>query len=141
MPIIEWNEEEMRGALGAQMDKNLAAAGLLLVSEVRKVISTPSRTVAAGSTKSGKSKKILGRRGSNPSKPGEPPHKDFGTLRNSITYEVQQGLRAVWVGSKLDYSLFLEFGTSKMAARPYLRPTLMRNADRVAAMICRAAKL
>jgi HK97 gp10 family phage protein len=56
------------------------------------------------------------------SAPGEPPAVDTGALRNSIGHEaVGDVLR---VGSGLDYSAYLEFGTPKMEPRPFARPAL-----------------
>lgn len=61
-----------------------------------------------------------------PSKPGQPPRVDTGRLRASITHEVHEGFLTVTarVGTNVKYAIFLEFGTSKMAARPFLRPAL-----------------
>lgn len=58
------------------------------------------------------------------SSPGEYPMEDLGTLANSIHYTkwTKFGGQAT-VGSSLIYALYLEFGTSKMAARPWLRPS------------------
>ena len=57
-----------------------------------------------------------------PSKPGEPPHKQTGHLRRSVAWELV-GLVAR-VGTNLRYGRWLELGTSKMAARPWLRVAL-----------------
>lgn len=54
------------------------------------------------------------------SAPGEAPAIDTGNLVNSIQTDVQ-GLRAE-VGTAVEYALYLEYGTSKMAARPFLGP-------------------
>lgn len=51
---------------------------------------------------------------------------DTGRLRASITSEVgkdSDGLYAV-VGSDVEYAGYVEFGTSRNAAQPYLRPAL-----------------
>lgn len=50
-----------------------------------------------------------------------------GTLRRSINTQVENRgeLRVVArIGPNTDYAAFLEFGTSRMAARPYMRPAL-----------------
>ena len=59
------------------------------------------------------------------SAPGEPPAVMTGQLRSSIKYRIVGELRALKgeVGSELKKAPMLEFGTSKMAARPFLRPT------------------
>jgi HK97 gp10 family phage protein len=51
---------------------------------------------------------------------------DTGTLRRSIhTVFSPGGLRAI-VGPSVAYSIFVEFGTRFMAARPYMRPAAAR---------------
>lgn len=55
------------------------------------------------------------------SAPGQPPMSDTGRLVNSIEFEKVGDLTAT-VGSKLAYAVHLEYGTSRMAARPFFRP-------------------
>ena len=52
---------------------------------------------------------------------------DTGTLERSIHQEDVQGQLAVTVGTDVPYAEHVEFGTSKMPARPYLRPALDEN--------------
>jgi len=70
-------------------------------------------------------------RGSNshhPSVPGNPPAVDTGRLRASITHRiVDESPAAAYVGTNLDYAYDLEFGTSKMAPRPFLQPAIDAN--------------
>lgn len=47
---------------------------------------------------------------------------DTGRLRNSITYAVETGEQAVYIGSNVEYAASVELGTSRMKARPYLKP-------------------
>jgi len=60
------------------------------------------------------------------SSPGEPPHMDTGELYDSYDYEVEDGGTTITlvIGSSALYAPFLEFGTSKMDARPHMRPAL-----------------
>jgi HK97 gp10 family phage protein len=45
-----------------------------------------------------------------------------GTLRRSIHVVFEQGgLRGI-IGPSVDYGVFVELGTRRMAARPYMRP-------------------
>lgn len=60
-----------------------------------------------------------------PSAAGGYPNQDTGTLANNIE-TVQKKPLLVEVSSNAPYSSALEFGTSKMAARPFM--TLARNA-------------
>lgn len=59
------------------------------------------------------------------SAPGEAPATDTGRLVSSIraTVRGQQGT----VSSELDYAFWLEFGTLKLAPRPFMAPALMNN--------------
>lgn len=61
-----------------------------------------------------------------PSAPGQGPGVVTGRLRASITY--RPGVDAlspfVDIGTSVYYAPFLEFGTKRMAARPFLRPAL-----------------
>lgn len=59
-----------------------------------------------------------------PSAPGQPPNTDTGRLVASIFAEPEgDGLRAK-VGTDVAYGAHLEFGTQKMAARPWLQRAL-----------------
>ena len=56
-----------------------------------------------------------------PSAPGEAPNNDSGVLANNIE-TTQAAPLVVEVSSNAPYAAALEFGTSKMAARPYMGP-------------------
>lgn len=69
-----------------------------------------------------------------PSLPNNPPAVDTGTLRRSITFDVGTDESKVTgrVGSTIldpPYGAYLEFGTSRMIQRPWLRPALERNQE------------
>lgn len=57
------------------------------------------------------------------SAPGQPPAVDTGRLRASIVPKVKTigGEIVGIVGTNVPYAPYLEFGTSRMAARPFLR--------------------
>jgi HK97 gp10 family phage protein len=55
------------------------------------------------------------------SRPGEPPNRDTGNLDTNIE-NTQTGPLKAEVRSKAKHAVPLEFGTSKMAERPYMRP-------------------
>jgi len=48
-----------------------------------------------------------------------------GQLRNSITHAVNFPLAKI--GTDVDYSVYVEYGTSRMAKQPFLRPALDEN--------------
>lgn len=66
------------------------------------------------------------------SKPGDPPNTDTGRLIQSIQFEFEEGGRIGYVGTNLKYGPYLEFGTERMAARPWLAPALQKAADKIA---------
>ena len=69
-----------------------------------------------------------------PSLPGEPPKADTHHLDTNIE-TTRTGPLAVQVESKAEYGLALEFGTSKMAERPYMRPATAKKRPRVIALV------
>lgn len=65
------------------------------------------------------------------SAPGQTPATDSGGLVKSINWRIfNRGLSAE-VGSNIFYAPFLEEGTSKMDARPWLQPAYEKYADEV----------
>ncbi len=52
---------------------------------------------------------------------------DTGNLRNSITHLVDG--KAAYIGTNVEYAPYVELGTSKMAARPYLKPAATEHSD------------
>ena len=51
---------------------------------------------------------------------------DTGRLHNSITHEVDgcgSGIKAI-VGTNVEYAQYVEDGTYRMAARPYIKPSV-----------------
>jgi HK97 gp10 family phage protein len=51
---------------------------------------------------------------------------DTGRLRSSVTHELDQDAQGVVgiIGTDVDYAPFVEFGTSRASAQPFLRPAL-----------------
>ena len=47
---------------------------------------------------------------------------DTGNLRNSITNEVVQPEKAVYIGTNVEYAAYVELGTVRTKAKPYLKP-------------------
>lgn len=57
------------------------------------------------------------------SQPGYPPNVDIGTLRASMRME-RVGRLHYQIQDGVAYGVFLELGTSRMAARPFLTPIM-----------------
>jgi HK97 gp10 family phage protein len=51
---------------------------------------------------------------------------DTGALRESLDREVDGAALVARIGSNLNYAGYVEYGTEKMDAEPYLRPALYR---------------
>lgn len=88
----------------------LKIMGLEIQSRAKKLIQTPSR----GRVYPRKRKPHVA------SKPGDPPNIDSGTLWRSIDMDFEKTLQVVTVGTNVKYGKLLEFGTRKIAARPWL---------------------
>lgn len=72
------------------------------------------------------------------SKPGDPPNTDTGALVRSINVEIRPD--ATYVGTSIKYAPYLEFGTARMAERPWLNPALENNKARITRMIRQAMR-
>jgi HK97 gp10 family phage protein len=86
---------------------------------------TLSALMVLGQAGEDRARELIGTPGPPRSTPGSPPHMDTEALRDSITHEVDAGQMSARIGTNLDYGLYLEVGTSKMAARPWLRRAAM----------------
>lgn len=81
-------------------------------------------------------------RGHVPSLPGQPPNRDTGHLDTNIeTSIVAQNPPTVHVTSHARYSAALEFGTSKMAERPFMRPATEKNRKNVSEKVKQAVNI
>ena len=63
---------------------------------------------------------------------------DTGRLRNSITHEVRMNENAVYIGSNVEYAAFVEIGTQRMKARPYLRPAAANHTEEYKGLVKQA---
>ena len=66
------------------------------------------------------------------SAPGEAPASDTGALANSIETRISKSspdYAESETGPTVEYGGMLEYGTSRVKARPYARPTLDEDAD------------
>jgi hypothetical protein len=73
-----------------------------------------------------------------PSNPGEPPNADTGRLHRAIDV-VRRGELTADVVSAAPYA-DLEFGTARVAARPYLRPATEKKRREAVALIVQAVR-
>ena len=115
---MDWRGDDFIAQVEQKAARNVQAACIHLQNSVRGLLGTPNRSVAEvpitrGKNK-GQTKKKLGPRGGNPSKPGEPPHKGTGFLRNSIAHQMggEPAQPMGLVGSAYKVAKWLELGTA-----------------------------
>jgi len=117
-------------AIKSRMDE----ASLLVENETKLTLSRPGKgriyenyiyEDASGNMVFGRTRNVPHRA----SAPGDPPAVDTGRLRQSIRREVSGNVGLV--GTDLDYGKKLQFGTRKVAARPWLDVAFREAADRV----------
>lgn len=65
---------------------------------------------------------------------GQPPNTDTGFLASNIFAIYDADKLGCDVESRADYSEYLEFGTSKMRARPFMQPALEENRPKIKSM-------
>lgn len=60
-----------------------------------------------------------------------PKRIDTGNLRNSINYQVKESEKAVYVGTNVEYALYVHEGTSRMDPNRFLKNAVDRNRDQI----------
>ena len=105
-------------------------------AEVERIIDTGANMVRNTAVKSiqqhGSSGKTYGNHTA--STPGNPPNSDTGYLASNIFVSKDTNGEGASVESRADYSNALEFGTSKMGARPFMQPALEENRRKIVQM-------
>ena len=119
---IKDNTKAVQDALKTQLlSRAVLAGGLVLETAVKLSMSAASH-----------SGRVYGKHKA--SAPGETPAVDTGNLVNSINTTLDRASATeAWanVGPTVEYGAYLEFGTSKMAARPFMRPGLDSSEDKI----------
>lgn len=111
------------GSTKTEADRALYVAGTLIEIEAEN-------SITAGS---------ISGPGHIPSRPGEPPNADTRLLDTSI-HTVVVGSGRVNVESSAPYAAALEFGTSKMEARPYMTPAAKKRGPEARRLIAEALR-
>jgi hypothetical protein len=116
--ITAWNADRIAANLRARVARNAERAGRHLVAAARRKLAV---------------------QGPPPSRPGDSPHRITGDLQASVIATVTIGggpggrsTITLVVGTPLEIGYFLEAGTSTIAPRPWLRPTLAEEGKAVA---------
>ncbi len=126
---VEWNGDKYLTELEKNLAGNLEKAAVYLKGKVKEAVNR-SQTYERYKGQSG-----VYYHGLDPSHAGESPKKITGFLQRSIAHAMSGDKKQAFVGTNLDYGKFLELGTSKMQARPFLRSTLLRERDKIARII------
>ena len=111
--------------LGAAFDDAVEDGAFVTANEVRTYAVKSIQAISSGRQVK-RSRQGGGTYTHTASAAGGAPNTDTGTLVSSIAVE-KVGDSTFHIGSNLDYSAFLEFGTSKMGARPWLQPAMQAN--------------
>ena len=129
--IVKSNVKEVLASMaGARLAQAVMAGGFVLETAVKVSMAAASH-----------SGRVYGKHKA--SAPGETPAVDTGVLVNSIKTElVSSSDSEAWVqvGTGVEYAEWLEFGTSKMAARPFMRPAYDNNEAKIKDIIRKFAK-
>ncbi|KKN81124.1 hypothetical protein LCGC14_0323430 [marine sediment metagenome] len=113
--IIHWDDKLIMGLVEADVVRGIRKATLEVERDAKALIRERGAEVHTVSAGEGVRE---------PSLPGHPPHQVTGSLFRDVSHEFRNdGLTGV-VGTDLPHGRWLEFGTSKMMARPWLRPAL-----------------
>ncbi len=129
-PRVIWKGETVMASLRGSAVQNLSEASIFLRDAIKETLT---------GNRSGRVYRVPGtKKDYTASAPGEAPASRTGTLRNAISHAVNKAKLTSVVGPRLlgkepdkQYPLWLEFGTKKMAPRPYMAPTIQRHKDTV----------
>jgi len=124
-----WHGDKLRQQLEAEMGRRLDAAATVVQGHAKQLVGREGAEPTGGK----KGGKLI--YGARRSAPGEPPMKQTGRLQTSVANE-RTGLIAR-VGTNVLYGRWLELGTSQMAARPWLRRSLVECMGTIRALIGR----
>jgi len=114
---------ELQAALRRASGEIKQAVSRAVVGTALELQGNIKTSIARGPASGRTYEKYNPRRTHTASAPGQPPMTDTGRLVNSIEFDKIGDLTAT-VGSKLAYAAYLEYGTSRIAARPFFRPAI-----------------
>jgi HK97 gp10 family phage protein len=126
MAKVVWHGNTVMAEIATKSDTIINAAALEVRTEAQNSMRPP---------KSGRIYRVPGfSRTYQASAPGEAPAIRTGNLRSSILVEFV-GPCYRRVGTNVEYAKYLEFGTRRISARPFLRPALEKVAAKYRAKV------
>lgn len=117
--------EALRKQLAAMSSEVRAEVGKAVIGTALELQGDIKRSIQRGPASGRVYQKYNPRRTHQASAPGQAPMSDTGRLANSIFFDKAGELTAV-VGSSIVYALHLEYGSTRMGARPFFRPAVER---------------
>lgn len=115
--------------LAQQLAQLSGKADAVMIEAITHVVNETHKEAVQGIQRGAKSGRVYRRGGvtHQASAPGQYPASDTGRLANSVERVFPSGRRMFgMVGTNLVYGRYLEFGTSRMAARPWLLPSFRK---------------
>lgn len=106
------NTDEILGELDDAINRALEAIGMQVENYAKMELEKPKEHASAP-----KGKDIIR------------PNVDTGRLVNSITHQVSPQEQAVYVGTNVEYAPYVELGTQKTRAYPFLKPAVTEHID------------
>ena len=123
---LKWYGSKVIAKVEGKTEGVLDRGSIMIINKVKEIM----RQSKTGINYSGKNRRFKTRS----SAPREAPAVQTGRLRASIHWLKPRPFMRL-IGTNLAYGFFLEVGTSKMAARPYLRPAFKREAPKIVKML------
>lgn len=122
-------QKEFMDAVWGVVSEGKKTAGALLLEAATDTHSNAVKSISGGSRAGKKYKATKAGKIHTASAPGEPPKTDTGALVSGITLEKEPYGYSVGSRPKAPHGFWLEFGTSKMDPRPWLRPAFDKMVD------------
>lgn len=128
--VLKVDPEKVMRELEARAWEGIQRATVFAHGKVKEALNVPNSGVRVKSktrkTKSGRPASMTIY--PNPSRPGEPPRKRTGWLQQNVAYDLDRKKLQGRIGVRVNavYGLYLELGTRRMQARPWLAATIER---------------
>lgn len=125
MNHVDWNGREAKRRGHAAMVQFLHLACMLIVNRAKELLSVPG----TGRVKGKKTGPVVH------AAAGDPPMKQTGRGRASVTYEVDERTLEGRAGTNVDYMMYQELGTKRgISPHPWLRRALAEVLDQIKAL-------